>query len=212
MGHVREPRRAIPLLASLLLVTLTAACSSTAATSDSRPGATSPLPPPSTPTSAPGTYVPASGTDPKTGLLFDTYANRALGYRLIYPGGWNVSRKGSTVRIAKFGNAIVIAQRKAKTAPKLKGVQAALKKQKQKGGLLSVTLPARSVSLPAGPAVHVVYTKSREATATSDAAILTVDRYILFHDGRVVVLSMQGPQEVDNRIAYRLIAGTFAWG
>jgi hypothetical protein len=213
MGHVR---RTTLVMASLLLPAVAAACASSSATSSSRPDAVTAGSQPSNssvPASspAPGTFVPASGTDPKTGLLFDTYENAALGYRLLYPGGWNVSRKGTTVRIAKFGNAIVIAERPAKSAPKLKGVIAAVKKQKEKGGLLAVTVPARSVSLSAGPAIRVVFTQAREATATSTAATLLVYRYILFHDGNVVVLSMQGPQEFDNRVAYKLIAETFAW-
>jgi hypothetical protein len=214
MGHVR--RTTLVMASLLLLPAVAAACASSSATSSSRPGlvtAGSQPPGSSVPASspAPGKFVPASGTDPKTGLLFDTYENATLGYRLFYPGGWNVTRKGTTVRIAKFGNVIVIAERPATSAPKLKGVIAALKKQKAKGGLLAVTVPARSVSLSAGPAIRVVFTQAREATATSTAATLLVYRYILFHDGNVVVLSMQGPQEFDNRVAYKLIAETFAW-
>jgi hypothetical protein len=213
MGHVR---RTTLVMASLLLPAVAAACASSSAPSSSRPGPVTAGSEPSgsgVPASspAPGKFVPASGTDPKTGLLFDTYESAALGYRLFYPGGWNVTRKGTTVRIAKFGNAIVIAERPAKSPPKLKGVRAAVKKQKAKGGLLAVTVPARSVSLSAGPAIRVVFTQAREATATSSAATLLVYRYILFHDGNVVVLSMQGPQEFDNRVAYKLIAETFAW-
>jgi hypothetical protein len=215
MGHVR---RTSLMMASLLpLLAVAGACASSSATSSSRPGqVTDGSQPPgsSVPASSPaaGEYVPASGTDSKTGLLFDTYDNAALGYKLFYPGGWNVTRKGTTVRIAKFGNAIVIAERPAKSAPKLKGVQAALKKQEAEGGLLAVTVPARPVSLSAGPAIRVVFTQAREATSTSPAATLLVYRYMLFHDGNVVVLSMQGPQEFDNRAAYKLIAETFAWG
>jgi hypothetical protein len=123
-----------------------------------------------------------------------------------------VSRKGTTVRIAKFGNAIVIAQRPAGSAPKVKGVKAALKKQKAKGDLLDVTAPARPVSLSSGPAVRFVFTQARAATATSPAATLLVYRYLLYHHGKVVVLSMQGPQQFDNRLAYKLIAESFAWG
>lgn len=213
MGHVH---RSILAMASLLLPAVAAACASSSTTSSSRPGpvtAGSQPPGSSVPVSspAPGKYVPATGTDPKTGLLFDTYENATLGYRLFYPGGWNVTRKGTTVRIAKFGNAIVIAERPAKSAPKLKGVIAAVNKQKANGGLLAVTVPARSVSLAAGHAIRVVFTQAREATETSPAATLLVYRYILFHDGHVVVLSMLGPQEFDNRVAYKLIAETFAW-
>ena len=109
-------------MASLLLPAVAAGCASSSATSSSRPGPVtdgSQPPDSSVPASspAPGTFVPASGTDPKTGLLFDTYENAALGYRLFYPGGWNVIRKGTTVRIAKFGNAIVVAQRPASRRP-----------------------------------------------------------------------------------------------
>jgi hypothetical protein len=200
MGHARHAT----LVIALLLPAMVAGCATSSATSGSRPGS---IPAGSQPsgssgpatTSASGTYVPASGTDPKSGLLFDTYTSAKLGYRLIYPGGWNVTRAGTTVRIAKFGNVIVIAERPAGSAPKAKG------------DLLAVTLPARTVSLSAGRAVRVVFTQARQATATNPAATLLVDRYILYHDGKVVVLSMQGPQEFDNRLAYRLIAHAFAW-
>ena len=207
--------RARLVIASLLLSAVAVGCATTSATSGSRPGSlTAGSQPPSdggATSTTPGTYVPASGTDPKSGLLFDTYTNATLGYRLLYPGGWNVTRKGTTVRIAKFGNAIVIAERPAKSAPKVKGVKAALKKQKAKGGLLAVAVPARPVSLSAGHAVRVVFTQARDASATSPAATLLVYRYILYHDGKLVVLSMQGPQQFDNRAAYKLIADTFAW-
>ena len=104
--------------------------------------------------------------------LLDAATLDKLGYRLIYPGGWNVTRAGTTVRIAKFGNAIVVAERPAGSAPKLKGVRAAIKKQRAKGGLLAVTVPARPVSLSAGRALRVVFTQARAATDTSPAATL----------------------------------------
>ena len=105
----------------------------------------------------------------------------------------------------------MVAERPAGSAPKLKGVRAAIKKQRAKGGLLAVTVPARPVSLSAGRALRVVFTQARAATDNSPAATLLVYRYILYHDGRVIVLSMQGPQQFDNRQAYKLIAETFAW-
>ena len=210
MGHARTTS----CIASLLLSAVAAGCSTSPSTSGSRPvAATGGSEPPGagSPATSTGTFVPASGTDSKSGLLFDTYTSAKLGYRLIYPGGWNVTRTGTTVRIAKFGNAIVVAERPAGSAPKLKSVKAAIKKQRAKGGLLAVTVPARPVSLSAGRALHVVFTQARAATDTSPAATLLVYRYILYHDGTVVVLSMQGPQQFDNRLAFKLIAETFAW-
>ncbi len=204
--------RGTTLVITSLLVLAGSSCSTSASsTSASRPAASQP-PASSQPASGKGsgTYVPASGTS-HAGLLFEQYTSPKGGYHTIYPGGWNVGSKGSTVRIAKFGNAIVIAVRPAKTAPKPAGVKAALKKQRAKGDLLKVTKPPREVTLPAGKAVRVAFTQARPASATSDAATLLVYRYILFHDGKVVVLSMLGPKEFDNRVAYRLIAEQFGW-
>ena len=202
------------VIASLLLSAVAVGCATTSATSGSRPGPSPPAPSRrATARDQHGSRDVRAGQRhrPQVRPAVRYLHQRALGYRLLYPGGWNVTRKGTTVRIAKFGNAIVIAERPAKSAPKLKGVKAALKKQKAKGGLLAVAVPARPVSLSAGHAVRVVFTQARDASATSPAATLLVYRYILYHDGKVVVLSMLGPQEFDNRVAYKLIAETFAW-
>ena len=212
MGHhLGTPFR---IVAPLLLLAVAAGCSGSAVASGasgaSSPSRSQPAGSGPAPSTGPSRFVPASGTD-KSGLLFPTYRSPE-GYRMIYPGGWHVSRKGSTVRIAKFGNAISVAVRPAKVAPKLKGIKAALKKQKAKGGLLAVTSPARTVKLGSGPAVRVVFTQARAASSTSDAATLVVYRYIMYHKGKVVVLSMLGPEQFDNRVVYRLIAQDFAWG
>jgi hypothetical protein len=200
----------------LVVLVMAASCSSSGASS---PPAGSSAPPGSAPsgssgpgtTEPPGTFIPASGTA-RSGLLFEQFHNATLGYHLPYPGGWHVNRKGTTVRIAKFGNAIVIAQRASKSAPKLKGVKAALKQQLKKGSVLSVTLRVRSVKLPAGTSLRVVYTQARPASSTSPAATLVVDRYILFHNGKVYILSMQSPKQFDNRVPFKLIADGFGWG
>jgi hypothetical protein len=115
------------------------------------------------------------------------------------------------VRIAKFGNAIVVAVRPAKSAPTLKGITAGLKKQRKTGALLKVLAPVRRVTLPAGRAVRVIFTEARAASSTSPATTLLVYRYILFHHGKVVVFSLMEPQEIDNHVAYRLIAERLAF-
>ena len=191
-----------------MLIVLVMAASFSSGGASSSGGGSSP-PPGSTP--PPGTFMPASGTA-RSGLLFEQFHNAALGYHLPYPGGWHVTRKGTTVRIAKFGNSIVIAQRPSKSAPKLKGVKAALKQQRKKGTVLSVTVPVRSVKVPAGSALRMVYTQARQASSTSPAATLVVYRYILFHNGKVYILSMESPKQFDNRAPFKLIADGFGWG
>jgi hypothetical protein len=208
--------RTAQVMGTLVVLVVAASCASGSASSSPNGSLAPSAPAPSgssTPdtTKPPGTFVPASGTA-HSGLLFEEFHNAALGYHLPFPGGWHINRKGTTVRIAKFGNAIVIAQRASKFAPKLKGVKAALQEQVKKGNVLSVTAPPRTVKLPAGTAVRVVYTQARPASDTSPAATLVVYRYILFHAGKVYILSMQSPEEFDNRAPFRLIADGFGWG
>ena len=154
--------------------------------------------------------MPASGTD-KSGALFQTYTDRKLHYHLRYPGGWNVSRKGGTVRIAKLGNVIVITSRAATYQPKLKGVRAAVKKQQKQKDILKLVVPPRTVQLGGKTAIKMVYTKQRPATDTAPEATLLVYRYLLYHDDHIVVLSLQSPEPIDNKLAYKLVADSFGW-
>ncbi|MDX6520634.1 MAG: hypothetical protein QOJ31_681 [Gaiellales bacterium] len=208
--------RAAQVMGTLVVLVVAASCASDSATSSPNGSLSPSVPAPSgssgpDTTEPPGTFVPASGTT-HSGLLFEEFHNAALGYHLPYPGDWHVTRKGTTVRIAKFGNAIVIAQRASKTAPKPKGVKAALEKQVKKGNVLSVTAQPRSVKLTAGTAVRLVYTQARPASDTSPAATLAVYRYILFHAGKVYILSLQSPEQFDNRAPFKLIVNGFGWG
>jgi hypothetical protein len=173
-------------------------------------GAATSRPPPSSGGST-GSYVPAAGTAPN-GAIFQTYVNSKLGYHLLYPGGWHVSEKAGVVRIAKLGNAIVIATRTAKSAPKVKAVRAALDAQVTSKAIVAVESQPRTETLHGGSALRMVYTKARPATGTAPAATVRVYRYLLFHSGRLVILSMQSPDTIDNAAAYTLIAGSLGWG
>lgn len=157
-------------------------------------------------------YVPAAGTD-KNGAIFDTYSSKKLGLHMLYPGGWNVSTSKGVTRIAKLGNAILIAQRDAKNAPKLKGVKAASKAQHRKKAILTIVKKPRLVKLASGGrAIGMEFTKAHPATSTTPAGNLTVLRYLLFHNGHIVILTMQSPANRDNSAAYKLMANSLGWG
>jgi len=164
----------------------------------------------SSPEGTTGTYLPAAGTDP-SGALFQTYTDPKLGYQLLYPGGWNVTEKGGTVRIAKLGNSIVIATRKSKNAPKVKPVRAALIGQQKKKTVLDVESRPKATELKGEPAIRMVFTKDKPATANTPEDTLRVYRYLVFHKGQIVILSLQTPTSRDNTQAYDLIANSLSW-
>jgi hypothetical protein len=157
-----------------------------------------------------GTYVPAAGTD-KSGAVFQTYTNHKLGYGLLYPGGWNVTTKDGIVRIAKLGNSIVIATRASKNAPKVKPVRAALIAQQKKKTVLHIESRPTSTELHGDPAIKMVFTKDKPATADAPEDTLRVYRYLVFHKGHIVILSLQTPTSRDNTQAYDLIANSLSW-
>ena len=196
------------LLIAAVAVLATAGCAGSSSSSSGGSGPTASQPPSSGATT--GTYVPAAGTD-KSGALFQTYTNPKLGYRLLYPGGWRVTKKGGIVRIAKLGNAIVIATRKAKSAPKVKPVRAALIAQQKAKAVLAIESQPRSAKLNGNPAISMVFTKDKPATANAPEDTLRVYRYLVFHNGHILILALQSPASRDNQQAYDLIANSLSW-
>jgi hypothetical protein len=201
--------RRLALLIAVVAVLAATGCAGSASSSSGGSGATASQPPSSSDGST-GTYVPAAGTD-KSGAVFQTYANPKLGYQLLYPGGWNVTSKDGIVRIAKLGNSIVIATRASKNAPKVKPVRAALIDQQKQKAVLDIESRPKSTELNGDPAIKMVFTKDKPATADTPEDTLRVYRYLVFHKGQIVILSLQTPTSRDNKQAYDLIANSLSW-
>jgi hypothetical protein len=215
VGYVQRRRSILDARPPALLVAVVALLAATAcsgsASSSSGGGSGGPTSaPPSSSGGTTGTYVPAAGTD-KSGAVFQTYTNPKLGYHLLYPGGWNVTKKDGIVRIAKLGNSIVIAMRKSKNAPKVKPVRAALIAQQKKKTVLHIESRPTSTELHGNPAIKMVFTKDKPATDDAPEDTLRVYRYLVFHKGHIVILSLQTPTSRDNTQAYDLIANSLSW-
>ena len=70
----------------------------------------------------------------------------------------------------------------------------------------------RQVSLPAGPAVLIVYTSNSEPNAVTDKQIrLENNRYLFYREGREAALSLSAPAGADNADQWQLMANSFRW-
>jgi hypothetical protein len=205
---ILDARRSALLIAVVAVLAATG-CSGSASSSSggSGPAASQPS---SSSGGTTGSYVPAAGTD-KSGAVFQTYTNPKLGYQLLYPGGWTVTKKDGIVRIAKLGNSIVIATRKSKNAPKVKPVRAALIGQQKKKTVLDIESRPKATELNGDPAIRMVFTKDKPATNDAPEDTLRVYRYLVFHKGQIVILSLQTPTSRDNKQAYDVIANSLSW-
>src|SRR5436190_1803244 len=80
------------------------------------------------------------------------------------------------------------------------------------GGSTSAVNPNAKEHSPAGMAVHVVYESSSKANAvTGKRSQQTVERYLFFHHGREVVLTLAGPRGADNVDPWRTVSGSLRW-
>ena len=214
MGYVQrlsilDARRPALLIAAVAVLGATG-CAGSSSSSSGGSGPTASQPPSSSSSGATtGSYVPAAGTDP-SGAIFQTYTNHKLGYQMLYPGGWNVTEKGGIVRIAKLGNSIVMATRKSNSAPKVKPVRAALIAQQKTKAVLAIESQPKSAVLNGNPAITMVFTKDKPATANAPEDTLRVYRYLVFHNGHILILSLQSPTSRDNQQAYDLIANSLS--
>ncbi len=144
------------------------------------------------------------GGDIPDNQVFVTFVSRAAGWSIKYPEGWAQSGKGSSVTFRDRSNSVgVVVGRGA--APTVASVRRDTRKLHVVGG------PA-PVRISGAPAVKVTYTTlSAPSPVTGKRLVLVVDRYYLWHGGRVAVIELATPRGVDNVDAYRLMVESFRW-
>ncbi len=185
------------------------ACSSSA-NGDSGPGSAN-----VTPHSSSTGYTPASGTS-DTGELFPVFTNQTVGYSIRYPGGWRIhGDSGSTVRIARFGDAISIIVRERSAAPFYKSYQKQLETllAKHDNKLLSkIDQPASQFAVGKDKVTKAVIEQERPTgPGNAPTDTLVTYRYLFWKDGKLVQISMSSVKGVDNGPAWDLIASSFRW-
>jgi hypothetical protein len=137
--------------------------------------------------------------------VFLVFRDSPAGYSVKYPEGWAQGGAGPAVTFRDKNNAVRIVVR---TAPRPTPANV----RRDLGAGATVTAAPTRVSLPAGPALEVVYrTTSAPSPVTGKRVTLTVDRYALWRGGREALLDLGTPVGVDNVDAYRLIAQSFRW-
>jgi hypothetical protein len=208
MGSLR--RHPLVVLLACAAALLLSACSSSSSNSGSGPNSLN-----ATPGGSSTGFTPASGTS-DTGELFPVYTNKEVGYSMRYPGGWRIKEDGTTVRIARFGDAISVVIRPRKAAPYYKGYQKQLEALLAKHDdklLAKIDQPASQFAVGKDKIVKAVIEQKRPTgpgNAPEDTVVTY--RYLFWKDGKLVQVSMSSVKGVDNGPAWDLIASSFKWG
>ena len=144
---------------------------------------------------------------------FVVYSSAAGGYRISVPEGWARQESGPNVTFADKLHRLSVDVGCSGAAPTVESAQA------EASGSLSQTVPAfalvdvKDVSLSSGPAILVQYQANSAPDAVTGKQIrLDVDRYEIYRDGTLAVVTLESPAGSDNVDVSNQISGSFQWG
>ncbi|MER3438163.1 MAG: hypothetical protein C4346_11550 [Chloroflexota bacterium] len=143
---------------------------------------------------------------------FISYTSVAGGYEILMPEGWAREERGPSVRFADTLHSFSIDVFCADAPPTIETAMTtelpALAQQIPGFALIRV----EAVDLPAGPAILIRYhALSAPDQVTGKQHRTEVDRYELFKEGRLVVISLEVPAGSDNVDVSNLVARSFRW-
>ncbi len=142
---------------------------------------------------------------------FVTYTSPA-GFSVKVPEGWARTERPDGASFAdKYGTVDISVTRTA-VAPTLKQASEEEAARLAKSGHAVRISAIRRITLPAGPAMQIVYTSNSEPNAVTDKQIrLENNRYLLDQAGREVALTFSAPAGADNADQWQLMARSFRW-
>jgi len=157
---------------------------------------------------APETNPPGDIPDSQA---FVTYTSPA-GFSLKVPEGWALTQRPDGASFADKYGSIDISLATAASAPTSEQARReALAKLVKSGRAVRISATGR-VTLPAGPALLIVYTSNSEPNAVTDKQIrLENNRYLFYRAGHEATLTLSAPAGADNADQWQLMARSFRW-
>jgi hypothetical protein len=143
--------------------------------------------------------------------VFIAYAS-PLGFSLQVPEGWARSDRADGARFADKYDTVDVSSRAASSAPTVASVRANEAEALARTGHAVKITGIKSMKLPAGSVVLIVYTSNSEPNAVTGKQIrLENNRYLFFKAGRIVTLDLAAPMGADNVDQWKLMSESFRW-
>jgi hypothetical protein len=185
-------------------------CGSASSPSSSAPGASGTGQPAAVDPNAPEVSPPGDIPDNQA---FVAYDQPAAGYSVKVPEGWaRTTTAGAATTFTDKLNRIEM-----RTAPARVPLTVAAARRtelprlaKRIAGFKAATVS--SVTRTAGSAVRIAYqARSPVDAVTGTSHTDAVERYVFFHDGRDIVLTLSGPQGADNVDPWRIVTDSLRY-
>jgi hypothetical protein len=208
-GHRLVPKAVVFLLAISAVIACAAlfiGCSSGSSVSTQSPGGGS--------TSVPGAVQPETNPpgDIPDNQVFVSYHSDAGGYSLDVPEGWARTESGPNVSFVDKLDTIAVEITSSAGAPTVDSVEASEVPQLTSEVEAFQKVEVKALDLPAGKAVRIRYrANSAPDSVTGKKVRLEIDRYELFKDGNLAVISLSAPAGSDNVDVWNQISSSFKW-
>jgi len=143
--------------------------------------------------------------------VFVAYSPALGGYSLTYPQGWSQRQGAGTVTFSQNFNSIEVTAAKTPTEPTLGSARANdTMKLRSLNGFKLVKID--SVTRSSGNAIRIVY----EATSPTDrvtgkTVTLEVERYLFWHKGTLVTITLSSPKGSDNVDPWKAVTDSLVW-
>jgi hypothetical protein len=140
------------------------------------------------------------------------YAPPAGGFTVKVPEGWSRSSAGGAVTFTDKLNTIRV-ETKTAQAP-LTARDARQTEVPKLASSVSGFRPGKvsAVARKAGTAVRITYlAKAKPDPVTGKTGVDAVERYVFFHNGKDVILTLSGPKGADNVDPWKIVTDSVTW-
>ncbi|KAA3447011.1 hypothetical protein C7I87_29320 [Mesorhizobium sp. SARCC-RB16n] len=143
--------------------------------------------------------------------VFIDYAS-PQGFAMKVPEGWARSDRADGASFVDKLDGVVVSVSKADAAPTAESAKANYVPDLEKTERAVKVSAVKPVTLPAGPAIRIVYTSNSEPNAVTNKQVrLENERYLFFKDGKLVTLELYAPKGADNVDQWQLMSNSFRW-
>ena len=134
------------------------------------------------------------------------------GYSVKVPEGWSRSSTSTSTTFTDKLNSITMQAQRATgalTAQQARAAEVPKLAQATKGFKLGTV---STVQRKSGKAVRITYTAAGKPNPVTGKAVTdAVERYVFFHNGRSLVLTLSGPKGADNVDPWRIVTDSVRW-
>jgi hypothetical protein len=132
-------------------------------------------------------------------------------YSIKVPEGWAQTGKNGVVTFTDHYNSVTVQSSAESAAPTVDSVKAGQLQDVSSDPTFTL-LDVKPITRKAGTGVIATYEIGSAPNAvTGKKALLAVERYLFFHNGQLVTLTLSGAKGADNVDPWKIVSDSLAW-